>query len=196
MPFNRLASTSIGLVVAIAAARPLAAQEASSLQGEHVRVRLAPPPEDSYARTRFAGTLVRLDGDSVVLQDGRRRRAFERRRLERLDVRERRHSRTAGALSYGIPAAVIGAFVGAITATRVDDADVCALSVGGGCGTTDPLPAKETALALSVGSGVLGAWYGATAGRWGWARRDVAAGRVGLHGSGRGIGLSIAFGGR
>jgi hypothetical protein len=98
LPRHALQYTMLALALVASTAREARAQAASALAGEHVRVRVAAPPEDAYARTRWEGTLVRLDADSVVLRDGRRTRAFARRRVERIDVREERRSRGAGAL--------------------------------------------------------------------------------------------------
>ena len=52
-----------------------------------------------------------------------------------------------------------------------------------------------TALVTGATIGLLGAWYGATHGRWGWSRVDLATARVGVRplGGGTGLAMSVAF---
>ena len=83
-----LVSLQAGLVAGmfVAGASTSAAQADPTPVGEHVRLRVAPAADDRYARTRWKGTLVKLDADSVVLRTGRRTHAWPRQSLERMDA--------------------------------------------------------------------------------------------------------------
>ena len=141
--------------------------------GDHVRLRLVPPPEDPYPRTRWEGAFLRADADSVVLRDRRRLRAFALRDVRRIEVRTQVRSAGAGALRYGLRSALAGAAVGAFAAATVGGNVDCDTSPGGSCYGNDLLPAGATIAASGALAGLLGAWYGATAGRWGWSRGSL-----------------------
>lgn len=167
---TRVAIAFAALVLAATVAR---AQDTLAI-GDHVRLRVVPPPEDPYPRTRWEGTLVRLGRDSVVVRDRRRLRAFSLHDVRRAEVRTQVRSARAGALGYGLRSAIVGAAVGAVAAAAVGGNSDCVTSPGGACFTNDVLPTGGTIAASSALAGLLGAWYGATAGRWGWSRATVA----------------------
>ena len=200
MPLIRSRGRTLALFAFAVVARAAGAQADSvpeqALAGRHARVTLKPLTDDLYARTRFQGSLVRVGADSVVLRDGRRVRAFARRDVYRVELRSEQRSRTAGALRYGIPAAIVGGLGGVALGAIVGARETCLTSPGsfGGCSGAEPLPPAGTGLVMGGAFGVLGAWYGATAGRSGWSRLVFDRARVGVRAtpSGMGLGVSIA----
>lgn len=148
--------------------------------GDHVRLRVVPPPGVPFSRTRLQGTLVRVEAESLSLRVGRGARSYAMRDVHRLEVRSARYSRREGALRYGLPAAALGALGGALLASQVEIDGDCALTPGGSCEEPTRFPAAGTAAAFGLLFGTVGAAHGATAGRWTWRRVPLLGPRVGL----------------
>lgn len=83
--------------------------------GSHVRVRLAPPPDAAPAGpSRRAGSLLRIDADSVVMRSGGDTVAVPRAWVSRLDVRTGERSRSGMVLRRAALGAAIAAGAGAV----------------------------------------------------------------------------------
>jgi hypothetical protein len=163
-PLQRAAAA----LAAVAVLTSTAAAQDTLAAGDRIRLRLVAPRADGFQRTRFSGPLVRVVDDTVVLRDRRRTRAFALADVRGVERRTRVRSAGAGALRWGVGSALVGAAAGALAGASVSGSSTCTAQPGGSCFENDLLPTRGTAVAIGGVAGLLGAWYGATAGRWRW----------------------------
>jgi hypothetical protein len=164
-------------IAALALIAPVAGAQDTLVAGDRVRLRLVAPREDPHPRSRYEGPVVRLAGDTIALHDRRRTRAFALHDVRSVERRTQVRSAGAGALRWGIGSALVGAAAGAFAGAKVGGPSMCTLEPGGTCHDQDLLPTRGTAVVTGGVAGLLGAWYGATAGRWNWMRVAVPSAR-------------------
>jgi hypothetical protein len=172
---SQLLVTSLAIVPLFA----VASQEPRAINpGDRVRV-TAP----SVSGGRFAGTVLTVDPDSLVVQTGTETRRLPRASIERLDL-------SSGRKSHTLLGAGVGFLVGA--------------AVGGGLVASDPTSCDEVhaaciavgAAVLGAGGGLVGALTGALVRTERWAEVPLDRVRLGLIPDRRGalaLSLSLRF---
>ena len=159
-------------LAAVALFAPIAGAQDTLAAGDRARLRLVAPREGAFGRTRFEGPVVRVAGDTVVLHDRHRNRTFALTDVRSVERRTQVRSARHGALRYGLGSALVGAAAGALAGAKVGGPTQCVTVPGGACHEQDLLPTRGMAVVIGGVAGLVGAWYGSTAGRWQWM--DVA----------------------
>lgn len=152
---RRLLCAALVLSAAFASA-PACAQQTSTLQiGTRARVFL---PQHK----RLAGSISRLDGDSITIQNKTSQRTVARSDISRVQIGKR--NRPLGALKYGLIGVAVGAATGAlIGAATYQENENCFLF----CDRTSVMAISGMAMGvLGLGAGIVG---GAAVGETVWS---------------------------